>query len=136
MRMNEWVWILEVIKMSDFTVEEYRGMLYRFTELDSKDRERLFGCCFLVNVVEKFTPSDFMKKMREFIGTPKPFEIWEHKTHDYKVVILNVDNCKVFVLYLENYSLPEGIYELDTFSEIFEKVGDSEGIKKLIEELE
>ena len=122
--------------MSDFTAEEYRAMLYKFTELDSKDREKLFGCCFLVNVVEKFTPDVFMKKMKEFIGTPKPFEIWKHKDHDYKVLILNVDGHDVTVIYFENYSLFENKYMISKFPELFEKVGESEGIKKLIEELE
>lgn len=121
--------------MSDFTPEEYRAMLYRFTELDSKDRERLFGCCFLVNVVEKFTPDVFMKKMKEFIGTPKSFEIWKHKDLNYKVVILSMHGQSVSVMYFKNHSMLANAYGVNRFQELFEKVGNSESIKKLIEEL-
>lgn len=121
--------------MSDFTPEEYRAMLYKFTELDSKDRERIFGCCFLVNVVEKYAPNIFMKKMKEFIGTPKPFEIWKHKSHNYKVVVLRVEDSHVYVIHFNNYFIHEDNYMISKFPELFEKVGDSEGFKKLIQEL-
>lgn len=128
--------------MSDFTPEEYRAMLYRFTELDSKDRERIFGCCFLVNVIEKFTPDVFMKKMEEFIQEPKVGEIFKRKDNYNNVVVFSLleEEGKKYVrvgYYMENLKIIcHATYCLSTFLGNYKRVGkNSQYLEKLIEEL-
>ena len=100
-----------------YTVEEYRETLKAIYDLNSEEREKVFGSFpFISDFVKSFSASELIEKYRAYVNTPKVGEYWKRKGDGEMVVVRRVEEYMALVYYCDgSANMLTFTYLLDNF---------------------
>ena len=124
--------------------KEYRGELCRVINTFTREMHtEAFGKItpsvhenWCKNLVEKFTPEEFLTKLENYENAPKQGEVWQSNRDGFEAVILGNDGREVMFIYNNRQLGPRAEYfSADKFRRAFHKTDkpSCESLKPFLE---
>ncbi len=89
---GEGFWVADE-NIQTVTAEDYHNALNEFYDMNTKEREEIWGLSLLSDAL-KVTVEEFVSKLRKYQEEPKTGQIWKYSTGE-KVVIFRADKSEV-----------------------------------------
>lgn len=84
----------------NYTAEEYRKVLMLIYDMDTEEREKVFGVSkFIPGYIEEFSVSELIEKYHAYKNAPKAGEYWKRKDDGEMVVVRYIKDSMVIVYY-------------------------------------
>lgn len=121
----------------NYTAEEYRKVLMLIYDMDTEEREKVFGVSkFIPGYIEEFSVSELIEKYHAYKNAPKAGEYWKRKDDSGEMVVVrSVEEGTVLIYYCDNGGCGNR-FSLEYFTKSFIRTGHkSQYLKSFIEEM-